>query len=222
MRSEYVTKEVLELLLKRMHPGNALAVRLSLVTGLRIGDCLKTLTSDLNGGYLNYTAQKTGKPGVAFVGEALQNELLLNSGGSGFCFPGKNGDKPRTRQAVYTDLKKCAKDLKITENVTPHTARKVFAVEELKNKSFAEVQEELQHSNSSITMLYACSDKLNGATLGKSTKTQKNDEKRRKTELLTPNFCENCVFSIGLENLIDIVVERVFLAIEQQKISPEP
>lgn len=221
MRSEFITKEVLELLLRRMCQDNALAVRLSLATGLRIGDCLKTRVSDLQDGELFYIAEKTGKPGVVKIGAELEKELRLNSRGSFFCFPGRDGSKPRTRQAVYTDLKKCAKEMKIDENVTPHTARKVFAVEELKNKTFAEVQEELQHSDPSITMLYACADKLTGAVFGNAQKTEKNDEKVRKTELLTPKLCENCIFSIGLDSLVDIVLERVFRAIEEKR-KPTP
>lgn len=146
----------------------------------------------------------------------MEKRLRVNSLGTPFCFPGRDGSKPRTRQTVYTDLKKCAKELGITENVTPHTARKVFAVEELKYKTFAEVQEELQHSDSSVTMIYACADRLNGADIGNSRKSAKKGEKVQKNELLTPKICENCIFEIGIDNLVDIVIERVFRAIEQR------
>ena len=209
MRSEYVSKEVLEVIMRRMSPENALAVRLSLTTGLRIGDCLKVRINDLADGNLFYIAEKTLKPGVAHIGAELENELRLNSRGSVFCFPGKYGDKPRTRQTVYADIKKRAKELKIDENVTPHTARKVFAVEELKNKSFDEVQKELQHSDPGITMLYACSDRLGGL---QPTSTQ-NNKKVQKTALLTPKLCEICPFSVGLEEIVDIVVARVLRAL---------
>jgi integrase len=222
MRSEYVSSEVMELALKKMSPDNALAVRLSLATGLRIGDCLKCRVDELRDGKLFYVAQKTGKIGTAVIGSKLEKELRLNSGGGVWCFPGRDGTKPRTRQAVYIDLKKCAKELGIEENLTPHSARKVFAVEELKSKSFAEVQEELQHTDGNVTMLYACADKLNGAIFGNTAKNEKNGAKASKNELLTPKLCENCVFSIGLDSLIDLAVERVLLALrKQQECTPE-
>ena len=214
MRSEYINREVLELLIRKMGRQNALAVELSLLTGLRIGDCLKTRVIDLQDGNLFYVAEKTGKPGVTHIGEEMEKRLRVNSLGTPFCFPGRDGSKPRTRQTVYTDLKKCAKELGITENVTPHTARKVFAVEELKHKTFAEVQEELQHSDSSVTMLYACADRLNGFQNGNSRKSAKKGEKVQKNELLTPKICENCIFEIGIDNFVDIVIERVLRAIE--------
>lgn len=77
-----------------------------------------------------------------------------------FIFPGRFGDKPRTRQAVWKDVKKASKALKINENLSPHSARKTYAVEEFHEKGFKEVQKELQHDRAETTMLYAYSDIL--------------------------------------------------------------
>ena len=43
-------------------------------------------------------------------------------------------------------------------NVSPHSARKTYAVELRKEEGLAAVQSELQHNNMSTTMLYAFAD----------------------------------------------------------------
>jgi integrase len=229
MRSEYIENSVLSLVIAKMGYENALAVRLSLESGLRIGDVLKVRREDFDGNNLHFVAQKTNKKGVVSLSPDFVKELLNNSGGSDYIFCGRGGDKPRTRQAVYIDFKKAVKELGIKENATPHSVRKIFAVEELKNKTFEQVQEELQHSNADVTMLYACADKLNG--LKNTTKKQKNDEKTRLNAILTPKTCENCIFEIGLDNFADIVANKVIRAIfdrneklqeEQKKTLLEP
>lgn len=229
MRSDYIENSVIELVLAKMGYENALAVRLSLATGLRIGDVLKARKSDFEGNVLHFIAQKTNKKGACTLSPDFVKELLNNSGGSDYIFCGRGGDKPRTRQAVYIDFKKAVKELGIKENATPHSARKIFAVEELKNKTFEEVQKELQHSNADVTMLYACADKLKG--LKNTSKKQKNGEKSHLNAILTPKTCENCIFEIGLDNFADIVANKVIRAIfdgnkklqeEQKKTLLEP
>lgn len=61
MRSQYVPPETLSALERRMQRANALALRVSAATGLRIGDVLALPCSALEGTTLHYVAQKTGK-----------------------------------------------------------------------------------------------------------------------------------------------------------------
>ena len=75
-------------------------------------------------------------------------------------FEGRFGDKPRTRSAVWKDIKKAAKVLKLGGNIGCHSARKTYAVELFHNEGLPEVQKELQHDRADTTMLYAFSDML--------------------------------------------------------------
>ena len=126
---------------------NALALRLSLETGLRIGDCLALTPAQLQGQTISYTAQKTGKRGKKRITADLANRLRKISSKK-FIFEGRNGDKPRTRQAVWKDVKKASAIAKVEGNFSPHSARKTYAVEEF-------------HANrAETTMLYAYSDIL--------------------------------------------------------------
>ena len=77
------------------------------------------------------TEQKTGKRRrVNLSGELL--ERLRHNGQRGWVFPGRDPRKHRTRQAVWKDLKRAAKALRLVENLTPHSARKEFAVRMLR------------------------------------------------------------------------------------------
>lgn len=138
---------------------NALALRLSLETGLRIGDCLSLTPKQLQGQTISYTAQKTGKKGKKKITADLAKRLQKISSKK-FIFEGRNGNKPRTRQAVWKDVKKASAIAKIEGNFSPHSARKTYAVEEFHAKGFNEVQKELQHDRAETTMLYAYSDIL--------------------------------------------------------------
>lgn len=159
MRADYIKPSVYTRIYHLMEYENALALRLSLETGLRIGDCLALRPEDIDGCVISYTAQKTGKRGKKKISADLAKRLRKISD-KNFVFVGRFGDKPRTRQAVWKDVKKASKALKISENLSPHSARKTYAVEEFHEKGFKEVQKELQHDRAETTMLYAYSDIL--------------------------------------------------------------
>jgi integrase len=138
---------------------NALAMEVSLCTGLRLGDVLKSTPDDLVGNVLNYTAEKTGKTGIARLPPSLAKKLRKNANKYWlFPSPYKLGIKHRHRSTVYKDFVEARERAKITEHATPHSARKTFAVETRKNKGFDEVQKALQHESISTTMLYALAD----------------------------------------------------------------
>lgn len=161
MRTCYVNTTIYNRLYGVMQWENVLALRTCLETGGRIGDILALKLSNLDGRTLTYTAQKTGKPCRKVISQELANRLRKNAE-NGFLFIGRFGNKPRTRQAVWKDVKKACKTIGIRENVAPHSARKTYAVSLLKESGLAKVQEELQHDRMETTMLYAFSDLLNG------------------------------------------------------------
>ncbi len=143
---------------------NALAVAVSLETGVRIGDVLRLHVSDLSDGGFTYTASKTGKQGVATCSDHLLTLLRENARG-GVCFPPRIGSKSpnRTRQAVWKNVRAAAERSGIKPHISPHSARKTFAVDLYHRKGIAAVQQALQHEDANTTNLYALAD-LQGAS----------------------------------------------------------
>lgn len=159
MKTDYIKPSIYKKIYQVMEYENALALRLSLETGLRIGDVLALTPADLVGNTIKYTAQKTGKSGKKVISADLSKRLRQISSKK-FIFAGRFGDKPRTRQTVWKDVKKACNHLKITENVGCHSARKTYAVDLFHSEGLPTVQRELQHDRIDTTMIYAFSDML--------------------------------------------------------------
>lgn len=159
MRTDYIKPSVYGKIYQLMQYDNALALRTSLESGMRIGDVLKIKRPDLNGRTIKFTAQKTGKPGKKVISADLAKRLKQISGNV-WVFEGRFGDKPRTRQTVWKDVKKAAHALNLNENVACHSARKTYAVEEYHEKGLPAVQKDLQHDRADTTMIYAFADML--------------------------------------------------------------
>jgi hypothetical protein len=120
---------------------------------------------------------KTGKPDKKVISADLAKRLLQVAN-NGRLFDGRFGDKPRTRQAVWRDVKKAVKRLGIAGNVAPHSARKTYAVEDFKDNGLAQVQKDLQHDRLSTTLIYAFADLLTsseGIRGGAFLRAEKND-----------------------------------------------
>ena len=131
--------------------------RAALATGLRIGDVLALKTEQLKPHFW-VTEQKTGKRRQVGLPEPLLSDIKKQAGET-WAFPGRDGRKPRTRQAVWKDVKRAAEAFRIPQNVGPHSARKVYAVELLeKYGDIKRVQKALNHSNQAVTMVYAMAD----------------------------------------------------------------
>ena len=161
MKSDFVEEELFIKIFPYMTMENALAVSTSLQTGMRIGDVVSLKRSNINkkGNVISFTAQKTGKKAEISISRELCDRLCRNSGKK-YVFEGKNVNKHRTRQAVWVDVKKACEKVGITENLTPHSARKNYAVNLLrKTGSLSDVQRALQHSNADVTKLYAYADR---------------------------------------------------------------
>lgn len=162
-------------MLDLMGRDNANAVRVSLATGLRIGDVLALKRANLSpNGEIRTICDKTGKAFAGAIPSKLAAEVLRRSDGAEWVFPSPSPRRkglPRTRQAVWRDVKRAAKLCASPRNVSPHTARKIFAVEKFRKNGLSATQEALQHDHTETTLLYAFSD-----LLGESGKPPKKTE----------------------------------------------
>lgn len=159
MQSQYIAREVWRAIMPCMTRDNALAIAVSLETGLRIGDVLALQVSDLSDSSIAYTAQKTGKSGSAPCAARLIDILRSNARG-GYCFPPRRGSKSphRSRQAVWANVRQAAQRTGIKPHVSPHSARKTYAVQLYHRRGIAAVQAALQHDDVNTTNLYALAD----------------------------------------------------------------
>lgn len=164
MRSDYCDKQFFILVLAALTLENRLAVLVSLYTGLRISDVLSLKTEQIRKQRFTVIESKTGKKRRIRLSDELLDDLLKISGKI-YVFSNRcDYRKPRTRQAVYKDLKRACDLLRIskTVNISPHSARKIYAVElRYSDKvDLKRVQELLNHSSEAVTMIYAMADEL--------------------------------------------------------------
>ena len=157
MKTEYLLNREVDNILATLTPGNALAMRVALHTGLRIGDVLTLKTSQLAPRFW-VTEEKTKKRRQIGLPEPLLSDLKKNAG-EVWVFQGKTPEKHRTRQAVWKDVKRAAKAFRIKQNAGTHSARKVFAVDLLqKYGDIDRVRRALNHSSYAVTIIYALAD----------------------------------------------------------------
>lgn len=157
MKTEYLLNKEVDLVLSALTPENRIVMRTALATGLRISDVLSLRTEQLKPHFW-VTESKTGKRKQVGLPEPLLSDIKKQAG-KDWAFPGRTGQKPRTRQAVWKDVKRAAKAFRIPQNVGPHSARKVYAVELMqKYGDIDRVKKALNHSNMATTMIYAAAD----------------------------------------------------------------
>lgn len=157
MKSRYIEETEISELCAVTSQEAFLPLLLSLETGLRVGDVVALRVSAVKPDGVHYTAQKTRKRGVAPISAELRKRL--NKKGKWlFPSPYKHGAHI-TRQAVWHRIKTAGKKAGIDlAGLSPHTMRKVFAVELYREKGFQAVQKALQHSNSATTEIYSFAD----------------------------------------------------------------
>lgn len=141
-------------------PQNRLALQISLATGLRIDDVLHLKTSQLEKERFTIKEMKTGKSRRVRLPKALREECLRHSGRYYVFEHRLDPKKPRTRQAVYKDLKRACKLFRVNGlQISPHTARKIYSVGLFdKCNSVEKVQSVLNHSKPEVTEVYTLSD----------------------------------------------------------------
>ena len=131
-------KEV-EQVLHLLTPENRLVLRGCLHTGLRISDVLQLRPQQLKPHFW-VTEQKTGK----------RRQVV---------FPGREPGKHRCRQTVWKDVKRAARAMRLTQNVGPHSARKIYAVDLMKRYGdIDKVRRALNHDSETVTLIYAMAD----------------------------------------------------------------
>lgn len=168
MRTDYMKPDNYGKLFVFMQYENTLVLRVTLETGMRIGDILKIKPEDIRGRTIHYTAEKTGKKGKAVITQDLANRLRAVAGDV-YVFPKRcKPQEHRVRQTVWRDVKRAVAALRAagvitSENIAPHSARKTFAVEDMEHFGILHTQKALQHSNKTTTKIYTDSDKVVGA-----------------------------------------------------------
>lgn len=157
-KTEYLLNREVDLVLAMLTPKNALIMRTALHTGLRIGDVLSLKTEQLAARFW-VTEGKTGKRRQVGLPEPLLTDIKKQAGRE-WAFESLRTGRAQTRQAVWKDVKRAARALRLPQNIGPHSARKVFAVELLsKYGDIARVKRALNHSSEAITLIYALADR---------------------------------------------------------------
>lgn len=180
--------------MRAMEPQNARVILTCMETGLRLSDVLGLRWRDLPpngntwdgssftpdgrptgcpmmtpGATFVLTECKTGKRRETVITDKLSRVLerqWMTWGRSPWVFPGRDWRRPRTRQAVWKDLKQVSRSMridgrKLSENVGPHSARKIFAVDLYhRTGSLEAVRQALNHSDQCVSLLYAMADEL--------------------------------------------------------------
>ena len=168
MKADYIWKEEFEHILAFLMPENRLALEISLATGLRIGDVLALRKEQIRE-RVTITEAKTGKKRRIRLSAELRRRLEAQAVGE-WAFPHRtDASKHRTRQAVYADLRRAAKAMRLPKalHCTPHSARKIAAVELYrKSGDLGKVKRLLNHSGEAVTMVYAMADTLTQRRLG--------------------------------------------------------
>jgi integrase len=162
VKSKYIDDEEIEKLRVNLDLHSWLPLWVALETGLRVGDVVALRRASLKEDGIHYRAQKTGKCGVAPLSAELRKQLPKN-GKWLFPSPYKAGEHI-TRQCVWARIKRAAKRAGVDpDGISPHTLRKVFAVELYREKGFKAVQTALQHTNGATTEIYSFADYATGA-----------------------------------------------------------
>lgn len=159
--TEYLMEREMQHVFAALTPGNRLVCRVAVHTGLRVGDVLAIPTAKL-GTQFWVTERKTGKRKRVNLPKSLVDEIKAQAGPE-WAFPGaRDASKPRTRQAVWADVKRAAKAFRMPQNVGVHSLRKRYAVEQLERSkgNFKRVQALLNHADMATTMIYAMSYQL--------------------------------------------------------------
>lgn len=154
LRTNSIDVDSWAVLERLLMPANALVIETMLRTGLRVSDVLAIRTSQLRLRF-TVTESKTGKRKQLYLGKDLYARLKAQSGEVYVFEAAHRTDKHRTRQAVWYDVKRAARAMRIPVCVGTHSARKSFAVSEYaKCHNIGTVQRKLNHDNLETTILY--------------------------------------------------------------------
>ena len=160
MKADFILHREMEKVLDLLTPGNRLVMEVAMHTGLRVGDVLALKKCQVRQQF-TIKEQKTGKKRRVNLTQDLVERVVRSAGKSEWAFPGKRPGRPRTRQAVWADVKRAQKAFRLTTNLGTHTARKVYAVDlYCRYGDIERVRRALNHNGVEVTMLYAMADVL--------------------------------------------------------------
>ena len=135
-------------------PANALVVEVMLRTGMRVSDVLALEPEQIKPRFTVYES-KTRKHRRVYIGTDLCERLRAQSGVFWVFTSPKNELRHRTRQAVWADIKRAAKAMRLDVVAAPHSARKSYAVDVYRRtRDIEAVRLLLQHDNLATTILY--------------------------------------------------------------------
>ena len=160
MTTEYLLNEQMDHVLAALTPENEMVMRTCLHTGMRLSDVLSLRTEQLKP-FGWYTEGKTGKRRRYGLPRELLESIKAQAGPE-WAFPGRSArGGHRSRQAVWKDVKRASKAFRLPQNVGPHSARKIYAVDLMRKYGDIEkVRRALNHESSTVTAIYAMSDLL--------------------------------------------------------------
>ena len=189
MRSEWVDGDTMSLVLAAMMPGNALAVEVSLATGLRIDDVLALKTETVRRTPRPYVRDsKTGKTHRVYLPRELRARMLAQAGRVYVWEHRTDWTRHRTRQAVYKDMRQAAgvfeRNGRLGAHVSPHSARKCAAVRAYQRGGLDAAAALLNHDEGHplVTMLYALADQVDaGGASGRRRRGHRGQPTRDKT-----------------------------------------
>lgn len=184
--TDYIPEETLNEVIRLMRPENKKALKMELRHGMRIGD---VLTQKWENGWeevrkgraktVTYQEQKTKKQRTIYPSQEEAQALYeMRREGNPYIFPGRGRDGHRTRQAVWKDLHEIAalyrvNGRKLVRKIGTHSARKVYAVRQYtealvrgESEPMKVVMEDLNHSDLSVTFVYALADVISKARYG--------------------------------------------------------
>ena len=160
MRSVWVGDDDMGHVLALLMPENRLAMETALHTGLRISDVL-ALRSDRLAARMSVREAKTGKTRRISLTRGLLARLRAIAGPTYVFTHAHDETRHRARQTVWTDVKRAARALRMPANVSPHSARKVYAVAQYRQSGDIDrVARLLNHDDEAVTLMYAMADQL--------------------------------------------------------------
>ena len=165
MTVKAIEKDTWRVLLACLSGENRRVCLVALQTGLRISDVLALKTCNL-AQKMKIKEIKTGKVRTVELDNDILTELRATAGEL-YVFPHRTiPNHPRTRQAVWKDLKRAARALGLGgrdgRGIGTHSCRKSYAKDML-SKSHGDVravQRDFQHADILCTTVYALAEEL--------------------------------------------------------------
>lgn len=159
--TQHILGQKLGLVLASLEPSNRLVCQVMLHTGLRVSDVLELTQEQVRKSSRFWIKEKkTGKSKMVGLPDSLRRDILMQSNAL-WCFPGRDPRKHRTRQAVWSDIKRAQKAFRIKRNLGTHSMRKDYAADMMRRyRDVSKVQKALNHSTPSVTVLYLMADEL--------------------------------------------------------------